>query len=228
MLRQRADREVPDDLERPRVDHVDRVAVAVRDVDPRARAADGRAEHVRPVGGVDVHEAARSAGRAEAAPRRRSGRPQHGGTVPGGVPAPGDEDAVAERDGGEVGGRRREPARAADAPQGDVDGDDARRRRSRRGAAAAEDEGGPAERRRGRMGRRRRQAADPKDTARRGDVLEHGVAGGAVLLRAAGNDQPAPDRGDGGVADGEGRCATTRAPLPGRQATIVSSQRVPV
>ena len=54
MLRQRADREVLDDLVRARVDHVDGVAVAVRHVDARQRAARGAGQHVRAVVGVDV------------------------------------------------------------------------------------------------------------------------------------------------------------------------------
>ena len=47
-------REVLDDLERALVDHVDRVAVAVRDVDERPRAARDGAQVAGAVGGVDV------------------------------------------------------------------------------------------------------------------------------------------------------------------------------
>ena len=54
VLRQGADRELLDDLHASRVDHVDRVALAVRDVDTRECASRGAAEHVRAVRCVDV------------------------------------------------------------------------------------------------------------------------------------------------------------------------------
>ena len=54
VLRQRADREVVDDLVRGRVDHVDGVARAVRYVDARRRLGRGRAEHSGVVVGIEV------------------------------------------------------------------------------------------------------------------------------------------------------------------------------
>ena len=58
VLRQPADGEVLDDLERALVDHVDGVAVAVRDVDERPRAPRTAAEVADAVGRVDVPDAA--------------------------------------------------------------------------------------------------------------------------------------------------------------------------
>ena len=113
VLRQRADREVLDDLERALVDHVDGVAVAVRDVDVRrARRATAALRLPTPVGRVDVRHATCSACRARRAStaRARSGRrpcPRRRGRrrrrIPRGV---GDRGEVRER--GRRACRRRE------------------------------------------------------------------------------------------------------------------------
>src|SRR5262249_62268002 len=62
MLREEADRVVGDDLERPLVDDVDRVARAVRDVDAWRRVSDDRAERIGTVVCIHVDNGALSAG----------------------------------------------------------------------------------------------------------------------------------------------------------------------
>ena len=73
MLRQRADRELRDDLQRPLADHVDRVAEAVGHVDERRIAAHDRAEVAGGVGAVHVHDVDGDR-RSVAAGRRRGQR----------------------------------------------------------------------------------------------------------------------------------------------------------
>jgi hypothetical protein len=54
VLRKGADRKGADDPVGVRIDHADRVAEAVRDVDASGKTADYRREHPRTVRGVDV------------------------------------------------------------------------------------------------------------------------------------------------------------------------------
>ena len=124
---------------------------------------------------------------------------------------------VAERDGGEVGARRREPPAGADASGREVDRDDPAGRRVDGGAAAADHVGDVAERRRRGVRRRRRQRADAADaTASAGRYAKT-----ARLAVPSGSEPPAiddlpPARGDRRVA--HGRAAGARRPAPARRA----------
>ena len=126
MLRQRADREMLDDFERALVDHVDRAAVAVRDVDVRPCVPYRRAEVPDPVGCVDVLDhLLRDAGGM----RRRDELGQRSRPCSEASAAAGEQDPARVGDGGEVGKRLAERADDAD---GSLQLD--RRRRSGRSA----------------------------------------------------------------------------------------------
>ena len=196
-----------------------RVATAaaqhVRAVVPRRRSCFERTAAMRPVATVGgrAGRARRSSRRCPLAPRPPASR----------IRSPRPTAARSER------ATSSRPA-AADLPRGGIDRDDPVGRRSPR-------------RRRGRRSRRRacRVAAaaacvvgagsvPSRRTRARGRVEpEHRGARGAVRERAAGDHEPSrrprrPPRSGPAL----GRCATTCAAPPGCQATIVSSQRVPV
>ena len=184
MLREDAHAEVLDDLERPLVDHVDRVAVAVRHVDQRLRELRDRAEVARAIGGVDVlHDD----GRGRAGLRRRHEARDLGARARR-VASAGEEDAFLRRDGGEV---RERLGQRADDPRS------ARPRPRRAGRSACR----PS--RRGRRSRRRPTRSPPlrrassapgaarcARRARAGRPRVDGVARRAGLERAAGDHEP--------------------------------------
>ena len=147
VLRESADGEVLDDPERARVDHVDGVALAVRNVDERSRESGGAGQVARAVVCVDV-----PVRRRRTPPARRlrttgtSVRCQHAQTRLGaaGAASAGEQDPPAERDGGEIGARRRERAGRPDPDGCGVDRDDPAGRRADGGAAATDHVGDAA------------------------------------------------------------------------------------
>ena len=185
MLRECADREVADDLERALVDHVDRVAVAVRHVDVRARVADDGAEVPDAIRRVDVllvherrnaRERERSGRRANRAARAKLDDARHRARCRS---AAGDENAGRRSDRHEVGQGLPERARDDDLTLRDVDADDPIGRRADGRAAPTDDVGDRPERRGRRVRRRRRETADPEDAARGGHVFVDGIGGDA-------------------------------------------------
>ena len=196
MLRQRADREVPDDPESALIDHVDRVAVAVRNVDVRTRAPRHRAEVPGPVGRVDVSHCDLS---RPSSFRRRDQLCQVGHRSRC-IASAGDQDPTSVCDGGKVGAGPVEPAHDSNAAGRKADRDDAVGRRSHRAASSPDHEGKRADG--GGRGVRclRGKRAEPDDVPRRGDVLVDRVTGGAGLERSPGDDDPVANGRDRRVA----------------------------
>ena len=200
MLRQRADRELPDDLHAARVDHVDRVAVAVRDVDARECASRGAAEHVRTVRGIDVD------GRRRAGACRtgvcRTGESEHRRLRSVRAPTARDEDAGAERDRRRIGERLSQVTRGANPSGARVDRLDPGGRSVEARSASSDHVREAAQLGRGCMSGRPGQAPEPAEHSARGRVLEDPRARLPVRQRPARDDELAARRRDGRVAHG--------------------------
>ena len=210
VLGEGADREVADDLERPRVDLVDAVALAVRDVDQRAVAPDDRTERAGRIGCVDVRrgECLRREGNATRTPGRHQ-LADRGRRASLAVPA-GDQDSVAPAHSGEVREGLGQRARAAESAARWIDRGDARSRRAHDGAPAADHVGDTAKRCRRRVGGRRGQPPDRMDSSLRRVERQHRPRRGPARSRAACDQQPAAGSRHGRVAKRYGQ--------PGRNA----------
>ena len=218
VLRERAHGEMLDDPECALVDHVDRVAVAVRNVDVRAGAPRLCAEVPDPVGGVDVGDryCLRLPGRL-----RRRDELRQTGDRPGFVATSGDEDSSRVGNRGEIRSGRVELADDANAARCRIDRDDAVGRGSDGATTSSDHEGERADARSRRVGRRRRQPAEPEDPACGGDVLVDGIARCTRLERAARDDEPVADGRDRGIPErvrqaGDDPRASTGAPRDDR------------
>ena len=198
VLRQCADRELPDDLQAARVDDVDRVAVAVRDVDARECASRGAAEHVRTVRGIDVDGRRRAGACSTGESKYRRLR-----TVR--APTARDEDAGAERDCRCVRERLSQVTRCADPSGARVDRLDPGGRRVEARSASSDHVREPAQLGRGRVSGRPGQASEPAKHSARGRVLEDLRARLPVRQRPARDDELAARRRDGRVAHGRGQ-----------------------
>ena len=195
VLRKASDREVPDDPEGARVDHVDRVAPRIRDVNQRSRTACSAGQHVPAVEGIDVP--GRAGQGLTCVEARRLSTPCHG------CPDLREEDPIAEGDGGEIGARSLQPSGNPDSPRAQVDRHDARGWCGDGGTTSADDVRDTAERRGGGMRRGRRQPADPPTRAAPGRYSRTTSLAEPFASEPPADDELPGGRGDGRIAERE-------------------------